>query len=94
MNTNNKKLSIRNSTAEFLIFTTQSGEQSIEVFYADENVWLTQKLIASLFGVSIPTVNEHLKNIFDSEELLENSVIRDFPITAEDKKVYKVGQII
>ncbi|NIA05837.1 MAG: hypothetical protein GWP11_07710, partial [Proteobacteria bacterium] len=57
---------IRNSTAEFLIFTGQAGEQSIEARYEDETIWLSQKLIAALFDVTIPTVNERLKNIFES----------------------------
>lgn len=83
----NKKL-IRNSTAEFLIFTAQAGEDSIEVRYEDETTWLTQKLLATLFDVSIPTVNEHLKNIFSSQELNEDSVIRKFLITASDGKKY------
>ncbi|SMM97904.1 Putative DNA-binding protein in cluster with Type I restriction-modification system [uncultured Candidatus Thioglobus sp.] len=82
-----KKL-IRNSTIEFLIFTHQAGKDSIEVRVQDENVWLTQKLIAQLFEVKIPTINEHLKNIFANNELLENSVIRNFLITAEDGKNY------
>ena len=82
-----KKL-IRNSTAEFLIFTQQAGEDSIEVRVQDENVWLTQKLIAQLFEVKVPTINEHLKNIFASNELVENSVIRNFLITAQDGKNY------
>ncbi len=79
---------IRNSTAEFLIFTGQAGEQSIEARYEDETIWLTQKLIAALFSVSIPTINEHLKNIFDSGELDPDSVIRKFRITAADSKSY------
>lgn len=79
---------IRNSTAEFLIFTGQAGEQSIEARYEDETIWLTQKLIAALFSVSIPTINEHLKNIFDSGELDQDSVIRKFRITAADGKAY------
>lgn len=82
-----KKL-IRNSTAEFLIFTSQAGEDNIEVRVADENVWLTQKLIAKLFDIHIATINEHLKNIFNSKELDKNSVIRNFLITANDKKNY------
>ncbi len=56
----NKKL-IRNSTAEFLIFTAQDGKNSIEARYEDETIWLTQKLMAHLFDVSVPTINEHLK---------------------------------
>lgn len=82
-----KKL-IRNSTVEFLIFTGQAGEQNIEARYENETVWLTQKLMATLFDVSVPTINEHLKNIFDSGELDADSVIRKFRITAADGKSY------
>jgi hypothetical protein len=83
-----KRLTIRNSTAEFLIFTSQANADGIEVRVEDENVWLTQKLIAKLFDVHIATINEHLKNIFNSDELDENSVIRKFLITANDGKNY------
>ncbi len=69
---------IRNSTAEFLIFTGQAGEQSIEAFYEDETIWLTQKLMAQLFDVKVPTINEHLKNIFESVELEREATIRKF----------------
>ncbi len=82
------KKQIRNSTAEFLIFTSQAGENTIEVKVEDETVWLTQKLIAELFDKSVPTINEHLKNIFASEELEENAVVRNFRITAKDGKNY------
>ena len=83
-----KSLTIRNSTAEFLIFTNQAGEDGIEVRYQDETIWLTQKLMAELFDVGIPTINEHLKNIFESGELDPDSVIRKFRITAADGKRY------
>lgn len=83
-----KTLIIRNSTAEFLIFTNQAGKSGIEVRYEEESIWLTQKLMAELFDVSIPTVNEHLKNIFESGELQQDSVIRNFLITAADGKNY------
>jgi len=86
-----KKLSIRNSTAEFLIFTSQSWEDSIDVRVESENIWLTQKLIAKLFNVSIATVNEHLKNIFSEKELEEKTVIRNFLITANDWKKYNTN---
>lgn len=79
---------IRNSTAEFLIFTNQTGNQSIEVRYENNEIWLTQKRIAELFEVSLPTINEHLKHIFESKELNELSVIRNFRITATDGKNY------
>jgi len=84
----NKKLTIKNSTAEFLIFTSQANEGGIEVRVEDENVWLTQKLIAKLFNVHIATINEHIKNIINSNELDDNSVVRKFLITANDGKKY------
>jgi len=87
----NKKLTIRNSTAEFLIFTKQNGKDTIDVLVDKENVWLSQKLIAKLFGVEVNTINYHLKEIFKSGELEENSVIRKFGITAEDGKVYQTN---
>ena len=80
---------IRNSTAEFLIFTGQAGEQSIEARYEDETVWLSQKLMAELFAVDVRTISEHLKNIFASGELTEESVIRKFRNTAADGKTYQ-----
>lgn len=79
---------IRNSTAEFLIFTGQSGELSIEARYEEESIWLSQKLIAELFDVDVRTVSEHFKNIFQSAELNEEAVIRKFRITASDGKNY------
>lgn len=85
---NDRNLTIRNSAAEFLIFTRQAGEDGIEVRYQDETIWLTQKLMAALFGVSVPTVNEHLKNIFANNELRADSVIRKFRTTAADGKNY------
>ena len=77
---------IRNSTAEFLIFTTQSGDQSIEARYEDETIWLSQKLMAQLFDVSIPTINEHLKNIYDQAELNRDATIRKFLIVQKEGK--------
>ncbi|UYO93730.1 virulence RhuM family protein [Pollutimonas sp. M17] len=79
----NKKL-IRNSTAEFLIFTGQAGEQSIEARYEDETLWLSQKLMAELFGVDVRTVSEHLKNIFVSHELTPEATIRKFRIVQQE----------
>lgn len=83
-----KKLQIRNSTAEFLIFTRQAGEDGIEVRVAEETVWLTQKLIGVLFDKGRSTITEHLKNIFETGELDEKAVCRDFRHTAEDGKDY------
>ncbi len=80
----NKKLQIRNSTAEFLIFTSQAGENTIEVRIEDENIWLTQKLIAKLFEVKIPTINEHLKNIYSISELDKKATIRKFLIVQKE----------
>ncbi len=80
----NKKLIIRNSTAEFLVFTSQAREDGIEVRVQDENVWLTQKLIAKLFDVKIPTINEHLKNIYSTFELEKKATIRKFLIVQKE----------
>lgn len=83
-----KKLQIRNSTAEFLIFTAQTGDNSIEVMVTDENVWLTQDMIATLYKKGRSTITEHLKNIFKDGELEENSVCRKFRRTGADGKEY------
>ena len=83
-----KKLQIRNSTAEFLIFTRQAGEDGIEVRVADETVWLTQKLMAALFDVDVRTVSEHLGNLIGSGELKGEAVVRKFRTTASDGKNY------
>lgn len=80
---------IRNSTAEFLIFTGQAGEQSIEARYEEDSIWLSQKLMAELFAVDVRTVSEHLQNIFRSGELVEQAVIRKFRTTAADGKNYQ-----
>ena len=71
---------IRNSTAEFLIFTARDGSGSIEARYEDETVWLTQKLMAELFDVDVRTVSEHLGNVFSSGELERQATIRRFRI--------------
>ncbi len=84
----NKTQLIRNSTAEFLVFTSQTGEQSIEARYEAETVWLTQKLMAELFDVDVRTISEHFKNIFQNEELEENAVFWKFRNTAADGKQY------
>lgn len=84
--TKEKKLQIGNSTAEFLIFTKQAGDNSIEVRVEDDTVWLTQKLIGVLFDKGCSTITEHLKNIFKTGELAEVSVCREFRHTAENGK--------
>jgi hypothetical protein len=78
--TGHEKNLIRNSTAEFLIFTSTAGEESIEVRYEDETIWLSQKMMAALFDVGLPNINEHLKNIYDSGELTRKATIRKFRI--------------
>jgi hypothetical protein len=81
-------LSIRSSAAEYLTFIAASGEGGIEAVYVDEDVWLSQKMMGTLYGVNVRTVNEHLKKVFADSELDENSVIRKFRITATDGKNY------
>ncbi|MFM7088067.1 MAG: virulence RhuM family protein [Candidatus Paceibacterota bacterium] len=78
----------KNTTAQFLIFTAETGNPKIEVRIEGEMVWLTQKLMAELFAVTVPTINEHLKNIYLTQELKEDSVVRNFRITAADGKDY------
>jgi hypothetical protein len=75
-----KTLQIRNSTAEFLIFTKQENKNTIEVRIEDETVWLTQKLMSVLFEVSVPTINEHCANIFKTGEVSEAATVRKFRI--------------
>ena len=73
---------------ELLIYTSATGKVQVEVAYEDESFWLTQKKMADLFGVDLRTINEHLRNIFNTKELGEASVIRKFRITAGDGKSY------
>jgi hypothetical protein len=75
----------------FLLYTAADGKVKVDVFLKDETVWLTQKNIAILFGVKVPAINKHLKNIFDSGELNENSVISILETTAADGKQYKTN---
>lgn len=80
----------RSSTAEYLTFIAASGNQeaSVEMRYADENIWLTQKLMAELYDVTVPAINQHLKRLFEDGELKQDSVIKDYLITAADGKTY------
>jgi hypothetical protein len=73
---------------EILLYAAPEGKAHIEVYFEDETFWLSQKRMAELFGVEVPTVNYHLKEIFKTNELEENSVIRKFRIPAEDGKNY------
>lgn len=75
--------------SQIIFYQTEDGQTRVEVRFEHENVWLSQKLMAELFNVTIPTVNEHLSNIFKTGELIEDSVIRNFLITAADNKQYK-----
>ena len=83
-----KNLQIRNSTAEFLTFVLDGKEDGIHVLYSNETIWATQKAMAELFGVGIPAVSKHLKNIFEDGELDEISVISKMETTATDGKTY------
>lgn len=85
-----KYIQIRNSTADFLIFTKQAGEDGIEVRVYNESVWLTQKGMAQLFDCSVDNIGLHLKNIFKSGELDEKSVTEESSATASDGKTYKM----
>ena len=84
--TNN--LIVRSSSAEFLIFERQKGEKGIEVRFENGDLWLTQKAIADLFNTSKQDVSYHLKNIFSTLELEENSVVKKYLTTASDNKKY------
>ena len=83
-----KKFEIRNSTAEFLTFVATGKEDGIQVLYKDETVWATQKAMATLFDVDRSVITKHLKNIFDSGELIADQVCAKFAHTAEDGKTY------
>ena len=76
------KITIRSSAAEYLTFVAATGDsrESIEMRYEDENIWLTQKMMAQLYGVEVHTVNEHIKKIFSDSELQEEATIRNFRI--------------
>jgi len=80
---------IRNSTADFLLFTQQSGDQSIEVRLYNENVWLTQRAMSVLYAVDRTVITKHLRNIFEDKELSQNQVCAKFAHTAEDGKEYQ-----
>ena len=83
-----KKFEIRNSTAEFLTFVATGKEDGIQVLYKNETVWATQKAMATLFDVDRSVITKHLKNIFDSGELIADRVCAKFAHTAEDGKTY------
>lgn len=82
-------LTLRDQTTEFLLYTAPNGAIKVEVLLADETIWLTQKRMAELFGVGVPAISKHLKNIFESNELDPDSVISILETTAEDGKKYQ-----
>ncbi|MBD3590071.1 virulence RhuM family protein [Bacteroides sp. GM023] len=84
-----KKIQIHNSTAEFLIFTSQAKEDGIEVRLQNETIWLSQKLMATLFDCSTDNISLHLKNIFNEGELNSEAVTEEFSVTASDGKSYR-----
>jgi hypothetical protein len=79
---------VRSSAAEYLTFVAASGQGGVEAVYTDENVWITQKMMGELYDIDVRTINYHLKKVFDDNELEEDSVIRNFRITAADGKSY------
>lgn len=81
-----KQVTIRSSAAEYLTYVASVGEetQNIEVRYEDENIWLTQKMLATVYGVNIATINEHIKNVYKDNELEEDSTIRKFLIVQKE----------
>ena len=81
---------IRSSAVEYLTFVAAGGgsETSVKMRYEDENIWLTQKMMAALYDVSVPAINQHLKRIFAGNELEESAVIKKYLITASDGKRY------
>lgn len=83
-----KKALIRSSSAEYLTFIASTGEGGVEAIYADENIWLSQKMMGTLYNVNVRTINEHLQKIFNDNELQDDAVIRNFRITASDGKNY------
>ena len=87
------EITIRSSAAEYLTFVASTGDssESIEMRYEDENIWLTQKMMAELYDVSVAAINQHLKTIFDDSELEKDSVIKKYLITAADGKNYNTN---
>lgn len=93
MPTRDHDKSIRSSAAEYLTFVAATGDnpESMEMRYEDENIWLTQKMMASLYDVSVPAINQHLKTIFEDGELDKEAVIKRYLITASDGKQYNTN---
>ncbi len=93
MKKTSQEISLRSSTAEYLSYVASTGDDvsQLEIRYEDENIWLTQKMMAALYQVEVPTINYHIKKIFADSELQEDSVIRNFRITAADGKSYNAN---
>jgi len=81
-----KEISIRDELTDFLLYTTPGGQVKVEIFIHNETVWLSQKRMAELFGVDTSTINEHLKNIYQTGELTEEATIGKFPIVQKEGK--------
>ena len=83
-----EEITIRSSAAEYLTYVASVGEQqdSVEMRYEDENIWLTQKMMATLYDVGLPTINEHIKKVYADSELEEAATIRKFRIVQIDRK--------
>ena len=75
---------IRSSAAEYLTYVAAVGENGVELRYEDENIWLTQKMLATLYDVSISAINQHIKTIYEDNELDENSTIKNFLIVQKE----------
>lgn len=90
MTNKKKEITIHSSAAEYLTYvaSTGSSSDSFEMRYEDENIWLTQKMMATLYDVSVSAINQHLKRIFEDNELVEEAVIKKYLITASDGKSY------
>jgi hypothetical protein len=84
-------ITIRSSAAEYLTFVAATGDnkQSFEMRYEDENIWLTQKILATLYDVSVQNIGQHIKKILDDGELSQDSVIKNYFITAADGQEYR-----
>jgi len=82
------RIDLRSSAAEYLTFIAATGESDVNVIYADENIWLSQKMMSTLYHVDVRTISEHLQKVFKDNELQEDAVIRKFRITASDGKNY------
>lgn len=100
----NKEITIRSSAAEYLTFVAATGENPsrVELRYEDENIWLTQRMMAELYGVDVRTINEHIRKIYDDNELSEPATVRNFRIVqtegsrqvTRDTKHYSLQMII